>query len=144
MPPLLKKLLPVALAVIAAIAIFFAGAYSSARSTGKILTSQLGLRDLNDLTTTHTVLRELDAGRAESARGLLILQEDGHLMSLEMLAPYLSDDMARSACKIMRDVAKRRADNAAGYAPSESTSDPEVRRIVAATLENPAACTRIQ
>ena len=142
MRQILKSALPFALAAIAAIAIFFAGAYSSAYFTGRVLPPRWGLQDVAELATYHALLHSLDAGNVEDARALLILQEDGHLMSVDMLVPYLPDDLAKSTCRIMQKVAQQRADNAGKYAATEATSDPEVRRIVAASLRNPTACRR--
>jgi hypothetical protein len=140
MPRLLKLILPYALAVLGAIAIFFAGAYSSAYFGERVLTPRMGLQDVAELATDHALLTSLDAGKVEDARALLILQEDGHLMSVDMLAAYYPDDLAKGACRIMQKVAKQRAENAAKYAATEATSDPEVSKIVAASLQNPAAC----
>jgi hypothetical protein len=42
----------------------------------------------------------------------------------------------------MRQVAKHRADNAAKYPATDASSNPVVRKMVAAALENPAACSR--
>lgn len=142
MPHILRRALPFVLVVIAAIAIFFAGAYSSAYFTGRVLTPRLGLQDVAELATDSTLLRSLDAGSVEEARALLILREDSHLMTVDMLAPYLPDDLAKSTCRIMQKIAKQRADNAAKYAATEATSDPEVRKIVAGSLQNPSACDR--
>jgi hypothetical protein len=72
----------------------------------------------------------------DEARTLLIMREDGNLISLDMLAPYLPDDLAKSTCRIMQKVAK--TDNAAKYSATESATDPEVRQMVAASLQNPA------
>jgi hypothetical protein len=138
----LKIALPYVGAVLGAIAIFAAGAYSGAWFTGRVLTAPLGQRDLAQLADRHALLHSLDAGHVEDARTLLILEEDGDLMSLDMLSPYLSDDLAKSTCRIMQVVAKRRADNAAMYAKTEASSDPEVRNFVAAALQHPAACGR--
>jgi hypothetical protein len=137
---ILKRVIPYAIAVIAAIAIFFAGAYSSSYFTNRVLTPRLGLQDVAELATDSTLLRELDSGNVENARALLVLQEDTHLMSVNMLAPYFPDDLAKSACHIMQKVAKHRADNAGKYAATEATSSLEVRDYVAASLQNPAAC----
>ena len=109
---------------------------------GRALAPELGLRDVSDLVTDYALLYSLDADKVDQARALLVVREDFQLMSLDMDAPYFSDDLAKSACRIMQKVAKQRADNAAKYSPSESTSDPDVRRTVAAALQNPAACTR--
>ena len=142
MLPVLKRALPYALAVIAALAIFFAGAYSSAYFTDRVLTPRFGLQDVAELATDSTLLNALDSGKVEDARALLIMQEDGHLMSVDMLASYLPDDLAKSACRIMQKVAKRRADNAAKYTGTEFADSPEVRNVVAASLQNPTACAR--
>jgi hypothetical protein len=142
MASILKSALPYALAVIAAIPVFFAGAYSADYFTGKVLAPRFGSQNVAELATTYALLHSLDAGNVEEARSLLILQEDGNLMSIDMLAPYFPDDLAKSACRIMQKVAKQRTENAAKYAATEATSDPEVHKIVAASLQNPAACSR--
>ncbi len=92
------------------------------------------------MATNHTLLRALDAGNVDEARSLLIMQEDTNLLSLDMLAPYFPDDLAKSTCRIMQKVAKQRADNAAKYSATESASDPGVRQMVTASLKKPAAC----
>lgn len=142
MPRLLKIMIPYALAVLAAVAIFAAGAYAALWFTGRVLTPRFGLQEVAELATNHTLLHSLDAGNVDEARSLLIMQEDTHLMSLDMLAPYLPDDLAKSTCQIMQKVAKQRADNAAKYSATESASDPGVRQMVTASLEKPAACKR--
>jgi hypothetical protein len=144
MPSILKSALPYATAVIAAIAIFFAGAYSSSYFTSRVLTPRLGLQDVSELAMDSTLLHELDSGNVEDARSLLIMQEDTHLMTVDMLAPYFPDDLAKSTCHIMQKIAKQRADNAAKYAATEATSTPELRNFVAASLQNPTACSRAQ
>lgn len=140
MPRLLKIMIPYAVAVLAAVAIFAAGAYTAVWFTGRVLTPQFGLKEVAELATNHALLHSLDAGNADEARSLLIMEEDGHLISLDMLAPYLPDDLTKSACRIMQKVAKQRADNAAKYSATESASDPGVRQMVAAALAKPAAC----
>jgi len=142
MPPIVKRALTFVLAVIGAIAIFFAGAYSSVYFTNRVLTPRLGLQNLAELVTDSALLSALDAGNVETARALLIMDEDGHLIGLDGLAPNLDDDLAKSTCKIMRGVAKRRTDNAAKYAATEPASDPDVRKLVTASLQNPVACAR--
>ena len=100
MPRLLKLILPYAFAVVGAIAIFFAGAYSSSYFTGRILTPRLGLQDVAELATDQALLTSLDANKVESARALLIMQEDGHLVTVDMMASYYPDDLAKSACRM--------------------------------------------
>jgi len=139
---MLKLMIPYVVAVLAAIAIFVAGAWAASWFMGRALAPELGLRNVSDLVTDYALLYSLDADKVDKARALLVVQEDMHVMSIDMDAPYFSDDLAKSACRIMQKVAKQRADNAAKYSPTESTSDPDVRRIVAAALRNPAACTR--
>jgi hypothetical protein len=142
MPRLLKIMIPYVCTVAGAVAVFTAGAYAAAWFTGRVLTPQFGMHELAELAEDHALLRSLDAGNVDEARTLLIMHEDGNLMSLDMLAPYLPDDMAKSTCRIMQKVAKQRADNAAKYSPTESSSDAEIRQTVAASLQNPAACGR--
>ena len=142
MPRLLNVILPYAFAIVGAIAIFFAGSYSSSYFMGRILMPRLGLQDVAELATDHALLTSLDAGKVESARALLIMQEDARLMTVDMMASYYPDDLAKSACRIMQKVAKQRTDNEAKYAATETTSDPEVRNIIAAALQNPSACGR--
>ena len=140
MPLLLKIMIPYVVAVLGAVVIFAAGAYAATWFTGRVLTPRFGLQEVAELAADHTLLHSLDAGKVDEARSLLIMQEDTHLMSLDMLAPYLPDELAKSTCRIMQKVAKHRADNAANYSAMESATDPEVRQIVAASLKNPAAC----
>jgi hypothetical protein len=142
MPRLLKIMIPYVVAVLGGVAIFAAGAYAAMWYTGRVLGPRFGAQEASELATVHILLRSLDAGNVDEARSLLISQEDLHLMSLDMLAPYLPDDLAKSTCRIMQKVAKQRADNAAKYSATESATDPEVRQTVAASLQNPAACAR--
>lgn len=142
MPRLLKIMIPYVVAVLGAVAIFVAGAYAAIWFTGRALSPRLGVQEASELSTDYTLLHSLDAGNVDEARSLLIMQEDMHLMSLDMLAPYLSDDLARSTCRIMQKVATQRTDNAAKYSATESATDPAVRQTVAASLQNPAACGR--
>jgi hypothetical protein len=139
MPRLLKLILPYAIGVLGTIAIFVAGAYSSAWFAGKVLAPRLGLEDVSQLSVDHVLLTSLDAGRVDEARSLLILEEDGKVMSLDMLAPYLPDDLAKSTCRIMQKIAQQRAGNAAKYSGT-GHPDPEIRQSVATSLQNPAAC----
>jgi len=142
MPRMLKMMIPYVVAVLGAVAIFAAGAYAATWFTGRVLTPSFGLKEVAELATDHTLLHSLDAGKVDEARSLLIMQEDTHLISLDMLAPYLPDELAKSTCRIMQKVAKHRADNAANYSATESATDPEIRQLVAASLNNPAACAR--
>jgi hypothetical protein len=141
MPRLLKLALPYALAVVGAIAVFLAGAYSSAYLTGRVLTPRLGLQQLSELSVDHALLTALDAGRVDEARLLLILEKDGTVMSLDMLAPYLPRDLAESTCRILQKIAQQRAGSATKYSGA-GNSDAEVQRIVAGALQKPAACAR--
>jgi hypothetical protein len=142
MPRLLKIMIPYVVAALTAVAIFAAGAYAAVWFTGAVLTPQFGLQEVAELATTHTLLHSLDAGNVDEARSLLIMQEDGDLISLDMLAPSLPNDLAKSTCRIMQKVAKQRADNAAKYTATESSTDSGVRHMVTASLEKPAACER--
>ena len=60
---ILKRALPFALAALAAIAIFFAGAYSNAYFMGRAFTPQLGLQNVAELATARWSLlsRQLPA-----------------------------------------------------------------------------------
>lgn len=142
MPRLLKIMLPYAVAVLAAVAIFAAGAYAAGWFTERLLTPRFGSQEVAELATNHTLLHSLDAGNVDEARSLLITQEDANLIFLDSLAPYLPDDLAKSTCRIMQKVAKQRVDNAAKYSATESSSSPDVRQMVTASLEKPAACER--
>ena len=142
MPRLLKIMIPYVVAVLGAVGIFAAGAYAAIWYTGKVLTPRWGAQELSEFITEHSLLRSLDAGNVDEARNLLILEENGHLISLDMLSPYLADDLAKTTCRVMQKVAKQRADNAAKYSTTEPATDPEVRQTVAAALQNPAACSR--
>lgn len=141
---MLKRMVPYAIAVLTALAIFVAGAYLAAWFTGRLLTPQFGLQDTSDLATESVLLETLDAGKVDEARSLLILQEDGHIMSLDMIAPYLPDDRTKAVCRIMQKIAKHRAENATKYSAAETPAGPEVSKSVAASLQHPAACLRTQ
>ena len=97
----------------------------------------------------HILLVSLDAGNAEQARSLLILREDGHLLAVDSVSPYMSDELAKSTCRIMRKVARQRADNAGKYAEAAFFDSPETgkmvtesSKMVSAALQGPAACLR--
>jgi hypothetical protein len=141
MPRLLKVLLPYVAGAVGALVIFAAGVYSSFYLTGMLVSPRFGVQQVAEMAQDHNLLQSLDAGRVDEARSLLITNEDIQIMSLDMLAPYLPDDLAKTTCRIMQKVAQERANNAAKYAAAE-TSDPAVRKIVAASLQNPAACAR--
>jgi hypothetical protein len=142
MPRLLKIMIPYVVAVLGAVAIFVAGAFAAFWFTGRVLSPRWGAQELSELIQDHSVVSYLDAGNVEDARRFLIMREDGNLMSLDILGPYLPDDLAKTTCRVMQKVAKQRADNAAKYSATESATDPEVRQTVAASLQNPAACAR--
>jgi len=140
MPRLLKVMIPYAVAVLAALAIFVAGAFLTGWFTGRVLNPRFALQDTAKLAVDRALLQSLDAGKVDEARSLLILQEDGHIMFLDMMAPYLPEDQAKSICRIMQKIAKHRSENTAKYSATEASSSPEVSRSVAASLQNPAAC----
>jgi hypothetical protein len=142
MPRLLKIMIPYVVAALGAVAIFVSGAYAGMWFMGRGIAPRFGMQELSGLATDYALLQSLDAGNVDQARAVLMSQEDLRLMTLDMLAPALSDDLAKSTCQIMQKVAKQRADNAAKYSGTESATDPEVRQMVAASLQNPAACGR--
>jgi len=109
MPRLLKIMIPYVVAVLAAVAIFAAGAYAAVWFTGAVLTPRFGLQEVAELATNHTLLHSLDAGNVDEARSLLIMQEDAHLISLDMLAPSLPDDLAKSLAATVSDPCRARS-----------------------------------
>jgi hypothetical protein len=142
MPRMLQVMIPYLVAVFGAVAIFVGGAYAAIWLMGHETTPRFGVQQVAELVTNHFLLSSLDAGNVDAARSLLISQEDVNLMALDMLAPYLAPDLAKTTCRIMQKVAKQRADNVAKYSAKEASSDPGVRQMVAASLQNPAACGR--
>jgi hypothetical protein len=52
---------------------------------------RLGEQDLAKLAADHLVLQLLDSGTVNQARALLILREDGQILGLNAVSPYLPD-----------------------------------------------------
>lgn len=139
---LFKILLPYALVAMGAIAAFAAGAYSSAYFAGMIFNHRLGEQELAQLASDHIVLQLLDSGNANQARALLVLREDGQILGLHALAPYLPDPSALSACRLLRAVATHRIAHPVNANQTGAQESADVRNMVAAVLRNPVACRR--
>jgi hypothetical protein len=138
----LKLIGPYILAIVCAVGIFAAGAYLGFYFMGSVFTPRFGQDELSRLVNDHSLLLSLDAGQVDQARSLLILREDAHLMALDGVSPYLSDELANSTCRIMRRIAKQRADNAGKYTETALAESPEVRKMVSESLQSPAGCLR--
>ena len=100
LPRLLKIIIPYIVIVVGAVVIFVAGAFAAFWFTGRVITPRFGMQQAAELAQDHALLDSLDAGNVDQARSLLIMREDFNLMSLDMLAPYMSDDLSAgsSAC----------------------------------------------
>ena len=139
----LKLIGPYILAIVCAVGIFAVGAYSALVFAERLfIMPRFGQEELSRLVDDHILLLSLDAGQVDQARSLLILREDVHLMALDGVSPYLSDELANSTCRIMRRIAKRRADNAGKYTETAVSESPEVRKMVSESLQSPAGCLR--
>lgn len=136
-----KIVAPYALAVISAIGIFAAGAYTGMHFTTEyIFTPRLGQEQVARVLEDHTILHHLDKGELAEAHKLLDLREGGNVFTLNSLASYLPNETAITACKALAVVGKRRNEFSAKYPNNLSPEYPELYAKINDVLKKPEVC----
>ena len=143
MKRILRLAAPYVLVVICAVGLFAAGAYSSIHFVvSSIFNPKLGQDAIARLAEHASTLGPLDADDPAKAHAFMKMREDADLLWLDNLAPYLSDDEAKNACKLMRNIAERRSKNQSRYSRSITGDlvEPELALALNDALAHPKAC----
>jgi hypothetical protein len=135
-----KLVLPYVLGAVGAVVAFGAGAYTSFHFAGMFLNPQLGRRDIARLAEDHIILQYLDSGSVDQARAFLVSMENGRVLAINAVSPYLSDQEALSACRLLRAVGNFRIAHPTGAGSGASPGSANVDNMVSETLRNPVAC----
>jgi hypothetical protein len=142
---LLRIIAPYLFVAIAAIAVFVAGAYSGFRFASDVIYApELGQDVVASLADRTRALSLLDSNDPEGAHASLVLAQDGDLLLLDGLSPYLRKETAVATCNLFRRIAKLRADNPARYPKLAKgfPPDPTIAESINRALNSPQACAR--
>lgn len=139
-----KFVLPYLLVAVGAIVIFGAGVYASSRFVGMMFNPRLGERDVARLAEDHVILQFLDTGSVDQARALVVSTENGRILAINSVSPYLSDPQALSACRLLRAVATFRTAHPTGGGHEGSQGSAGVDNMVSEILRNPVACRPVR
>lgn len=105
---MIKKILPIALAVVFSIIIFIAGAYTGIYGFASIKTTSM-LQDIFIASAdVNLALDYLDHGEAEKARQFLLLKQDGVILSINSLSEYTDKASYKTACHILKRINQNR------------------------------------
>lgn len=139
-----KLVLPYVLVAVGAIAAFAAGAYACSYFAGMFFNPRVGERNVARLAEDHIILQFLDTGDVNQARAFLVSAENGRILAINSVAPYLSDQQALSACRLLRAVANFRIAHPTGGSQGEPQGSADIDNMVAEILRKPVACRPVR
>ena len=120
---MIKKILPIALAIVFAIIIFIAGAYIGIYGFASIKTTSM-LQDIFIASAdVNLAIDYLDHREAEKARQFLLLKQDGAILSINALAEHADNASYKTACRILKRINQNRKADPGHYSMYTYGSD---------------------
>ncbi len=137
---ILKKFAPYIGVLLIALGAFIGGLYVGTDFTITLSASLHNPNSVQDATIKamedHALLSYLDAGDVKKAVAYLRVKEESSILSIDLLAHYADPRTRLMACRVMKDIAQRRAK----YPEKTDGSVAELQPMVDSILKAPKIC----
>ena len=143
---MIKRIFPYILAIIVAIGVFIGGFEYGVHIFASMKSTTMLQDYFIQSTQSMSLLYDLENGKIDNARQALLLNIDSAVLTINGLAPYSDEQSYKTACNIMRGIAKHRRDNPSKYSsysyPIEDKNSAAIRREISQILNKWESCDK--